>query len=230
VDSSRWRGLLSAGLDGGDSPPRSGTQRQVAHGERLRRPRARPGDHRLARGVPIHPDPVLLVATSGFTAFAAIGAGVGLAPRSVEVTGQRRVAALWSSLTFGDIDTVAANFREGRLVIFQDASVAGSGGLRQAAGLLLVILGGACSEFQSPDPLVDAEVLARVGDDVVTVADYRSHFDRLPDQARSEVQAHRVLQAIIDEKLILAECHRLGLDKSVEIELKCLVDTFECLV
>ena len=101
-------------------------------------------------------------------------------------------------------------------MIFQDASVAGSGGLRQAAGLLLVILGGACSEFQSPDPLVDAEVLARVGDDVVTVADYRSHFDRLPDQARSEVQAHRVLQAIIDEKLILAECRRLGLDKSVE--------------
>lgn len=101
-------------------------------------------------------------------------------------------------------------------MIFQDTSVAGLGGLRRAAGLLLVILGAACSQFQSPDPLVDADVLARVGDEVVTVADYRSHFDRLPDQARSEVQAHRVLQAIIDEKLILAECRRLGLDQSVE--------------
>lgn len=100
-------------------------------------------------------------------------------------------------------------------MIFQDTAVPGHRRWRRTAGLMLV-LGIACSEPRPQDPLTDDDVLARVGDDEVTVADYRSHFDRLPDRARIEVQPRRVLQAIIDEKLILAECRRLGLDKGVE--------------
>ncbi len=87
-------------------------------------------------------------------------------------------------------------------------------GWRRALALMSVTLC-ACGE-SAPVPLNDSDVLASVGDDQVTLADYRRYLSRLPDQARNEIQAERLLQAIIDEKLILAECRRLGLDKSAQ--------------
>ena len=86
-----------------------------------------------------------------------------------------------------------------------------SSGWRWVLALMSLILS-ACGEV----PLNDSDVLASVGDDQVTLLDYRRYLSRLPDQARNDVQAERLLHAIIDEKLILAECRRLGLDKSAQ--------------
>ena len=84
-----------------------------------------------------------------------------------------------------------------------------------AACSVFSLLWVACGEPPLP-PLTDTDILARVGDEEVTVADFQGYLDRLPEQARSQVQTNRLLQAIVDEKLIVAECRRLGLDKSAD--------------
>jgi len=83
------------------------------------------------------------------------------------------------------------------------------------AWFLFAALWSACGE-EAPVPLNASDVLARVGDEDITVEDYRGYLIRLPAEAQAEVQTSRLLQAIIDEKLIVAECRRLGLDKSSE--------------
>ncbi|MBQ37291.1 MAG: hypothetical protein CME04_12960 [Gemmatimonadaceae bacterium] len=125
------------------------------------------------------------------------------------------------SISYRYILTKAANLTasgpwEGSTVIHRE-SMSGSDrrGWRSIVALLCVILWWGCGEAP-PEPLNDGDTLARVGDDQVTVADYHGYLGRLPEEARNEVQKERLLQAIVDEKLILAECRRLGLDQSPE--------------
>ena len=67
---------------------------------------------------------------------------------------------------------------------------------------------------QSPEEVV----LAQVGEHRITLAEYRTQVDRIPDSLRSALEPGRYLQAIIDEELLLQEAERWGLDRSPELE------------
>lgn len=67
---------------------------------------------------------------------------------------------------------------------------------------------------QSPEEVV----LAEVGEHRITLAEYRTHVDRIPDSLRSALEPRRYLQALIDEELLLQEAERWGLDRSPELE------------
>lgn len=60
-------------------------------------------------------------------------------------------------------------------------------------------------------------VLARIGTDPITLADYQAYVGRLPETLRDELDAQRILQGIIDEELIMQEVRDRGLDRSPEL-------------
>ena len=81
-------------------------------------------------------------------------------------------------------------------------------------GALLLLVG--CGDDLEDDGLV----LAKVGEHEITLADYRTHLERMPDALRSEFDVPRYLQAIIDEELLQQEAKQRGLDRSPELKRK----------
>lgn len=78
-------------------------------------------------------------------------------------------------------------------------------------GVALAFLLLCCADEPS---LTDAEVVARVGDDEITVGQVRQHLRGLPADVRDRAEPANVVQALVDERLILDESERLGLDRS----------------
>ncbi len=86
--------------------------------------------------------------------------------------------------------------------------------LARAFCSLLVGLSG-CADS---DPAVATEdaVLVEVGPTAIRVADYRQFITRLAPPLRAEYGAERLLEAIVEQTLLVQEAERRGLDKSAE--------------
>ena len=83
-----------------------------------------------------------------------------------------------------------------------------------AAFLVLAILIG-CAE-DGPAVATEDAVLVEVGPTAIRVADYRKFIARVAPELRAEYGAEKLLEAIVEQTLLVQEAERRGLGASVE--------------
>ena len=83
-----------------------------------------------------------------------------------------------------------------------------------AAFLVLAVLSG-CAE-EGPTVATEDAVLVEVGQTAIRVADYRQYIVRVAPELRAEYGAEQLLEAIVEQTLLVQEAERQGLGKSAE--------------
>ena len=83
-----------------------------------------------------------------------------------------------------------------------------------AAFLILAVLIG-CAE-EGPTVVTDEAVLVEVGQTAIRVVDYRQFIARVAPELRAEYGAKQLLEAIVEQTLLVQEAERQGLGKSAE--------------
>ena len=83
-----------------------------------------------------------------------------------------------------------------------------------AAFLVLAVLSG-CAE-EGPTVATDEAVLVEVGQTAIRVTDYRQFVARVAPELRAEYGAEKLLEAIVEQTLLVQEAERQGLGKSAE--------------
>ena len=83
-----------------------------------------------------------------------------------------------------------------------------------AAFLVLAVLSG-CTE-EGPTVATDEAVLVEVGQTAIRVTDYRQFIARVAPELRAEYGAEKLLEAIVEQTLLVQEAERQGLGKSAE--------------
>ena len=83
-----------------------------------------------------------------------------------------------------------------------------------AAFLVLAVLSG-CAE-EGPTVVTDEAVLVEVGQTAIRVTDYRQFVARVAPELRAEYGAEKLLEAIVEQTLLVQEAERQGLGKSAE--------------
>ena len=83
-----------------------------------------------------------------------------------------------------------------------------------AAFLVLAVLSG-CAE-EGPTVVTDEAVLVEVGQTAIRVVDYRQFIARVAPELRAEYGAKQLLEAIVEQTLLVQEAERQGLGKSAE--------------
>ena len=85
-----------------------------------------------------------------------------------------------------------------------------------SAALFAVLVGpSGCAEDDPAGPTEDA-VLAEVGQTAIRVADYRQYIARVAAELRAEYGAEQLLEAIVEQTLLVQEAERRGLGESAE--------------
>ena len=83
-----------------------------------------------------------------------------------------------------------------------------------AAFLVLAVLSG-CAE-EGPTVATEDAVLVEVGQTAIRVTDYRQFITRVAPELRAEYGAEKLLEAIVEQTLLVQEAERQGLGKSAE--------------
>ena len=83
-----------------------------------------------------------------------------------------------------------------------------------AAFLVLAVLSG-CAE-EGPTVATEDAVLVEVGQTAIRVTDYRQFIARVAPELRAEYGAEKLLEAIVEQTLLVQEAERQGLGKSAE--------------
>ncbi len=83
-----------------------------------------------------------------------------------------------------------------------------------AAFLVLAVLSG-CAE-NGPTVATEDAVLVEVGQTAIRVADYRQFIARVAPELRAEYGAEKLLEAIVEQTLLVQEAERQGLGESAE--------------
>ena len=83
-----------------------------------------------------------------------------------------------------------------------------------AAFLVLAVLSG-CAE-DGPTVATEDAVLVEVGQTAIRVADYHQFITRVAPELRAEYGAEKLLEAIVEQTLLVQEAERQGLGKSAE--------------
>ena len=79
----------------------------------------------------------------------------------------------------------------------------------------IVVLLAACGD-DPPAPAANDAVLVEVGQQAITVADYRQFIARVAPELRAEYGAEKLLEAIVEQTLLVQEAERRGLGESAE--------------
>ena len=78
-----------------------------------------------------------------------------------------------------------------------------------------VVLLAACAD-EPPAPAANDAVLVEVGQTAIRVADYRQFIARVAPELRAEYGAEKLLEAIVEQTLLVQEAERRGLGESAE--------------